>query len=332
MVPFYRTIKQAKQNGFVKTSSMTLALSLRYAYERMKYLPEKSVVKVNNSRMLVSPREGGINRDLFLYKKREPLCTEYLIHSSILKRGSIVLDIGANMGYYVLLESQLVGKTGKVYAVEPVSSTFELLEKNMQLNNVSNVSAFKFAFGEKADYSEIYLCKESNLCAMNKKTVGGKIVGKQKVPVKTVDDFFKGKDGPNFIRMDVEGYEYQIFKGMTETLKGNVRILVELHYGRQFIDPEKMDELFHILEENSFRVRFAIFEDKVEVENNRVVRSLLNKAGYELPIVFSNISLLELKKVLEATNAKPRWPPPWPPITGRDPMCPNVLFEKVSAG
>jgi len=328
MAPFYRTIKQAKRNGLVKSSSMILALSLRYASERVKYIPQEAIVNVYNSKMILFPRQGGINYDLFMYRKREPLCTDYLIHSFILKEGSVVLDIGANIGYYALVESQLVGRTGKVYAVEPVRKTFEVLEKNVSLNQATNVSVYNFAFGERNKGSEIYVCNESNWCAMTKNTVSGKIVGVQKVSVKTIDSFLKGKEPPDLIRMDVEGFEYEIFEGMLQTLKGKVRILLELHYGLPFIEPEKMDALFGILEETGFKVRFAVFEDKVG--ENKVIRSLLDKAGYELPLVFSNISVQGLKKVLETTYAKLCWPKRWEPITGRVPVSPNVLLEKAS--
>jgi len=288
---------------------MILGISLKQVNERLKYLPENSVVKVNNAKMLLSPRRGGINYDLYLYKKREPLCTDYLIKSCILREGDAALDIGANIGYYVLIESQLVGKTGKVYAVEPVTTTFKLMEKNVKLNNLENVSTFNFAFGEEEYTSVIYVCNESNWCAMNKEAVGGKFERTQSVSVKTVDSFLKGKTMPKLVRMDVEGYEYQIIKGMTETLKGDIRLLVELHYGLPFISSEHMDELLGILEKNNFRVRFVVFEDKVQ--ENRVIRYLLKKGGYKLPFFVTNISLQELKKLLKDNR-----------------MSPNVLFEK----
>jgi FkbM family methyltransferase len=327
-IPFNRTIEQFKSHGLSDTSSMILAISLKYASENMKYIPKEATVKVNNSKMRLCPRQGGISRDLFIHKKREPLLTDCLIHSFILREGDVVLDIGANIGYYALVESQIVGKTGKVYAVEPVSSTFELLEENLQVNNANNVSSFNFAFGEKDGDSEIYVCNESNLCTMKKNTASSKIVSSQTVPVETVDSFLKDKRPPNLIRMDVEGYEYEIFKGMTETIKGNSRILMEFHYGRPFIEPADMTELFRLMEKNNFRVRFAIFEDKAH--DNRIVRSLLTKAGYSLPFVFLNISINELQKLLETAYNEPPWPSSWPAITGRTPISPNVLLEKVS--
>ena len=324
-LPFHKTIKQANEKGFVKTVFMLLALSLskKSVLPHLKHIPESAIVEVNKSKMLLFPRKGGINCihfDLFLYKKREPNCTDYLMHSGVLKEGDVVLDIGANIGYYVLIESQLVGKSGKVYAVEPVRSNFELLERNVQLNNLKNVSTFQFAFGdEDAKSGTIYVSDKTNLCTMNRNAAVsgkiGKIVSEEEVPVATVDTFFKDKTPPNFIRMDVEGSEYGIIKGMVKTLNRDIKILMELHPERPYLEPEKVNELFHILEENNFRVRFAVFEDKVE--ENEIAKFLLKKAGNKLPIIASNISLQELKKLVE-NNSRLAYP--------------SVVFEKQNAG
>jgi len=310
-IPFYRTIKQSKEKGFVSTASMLLVLSLRGIFEHLKYLPENAVTEVNNAKMFLLPRKGGIYLDLFSHKKREPICTNYLMHAGVLKEGDVVLDIGANVGYYVLVEAQLVGKSGKVYAVEPVRSNFELLERNVQLNNFKNVSTFQFAFGEKDSKSEIYVSDKSNLCAIKRNAAGGKIISKEEVHMATVDTFFTDKASPNLIRMDVEGYEYEIIKGMAKTLKGDIKILVELHPLRPYLGPEKIDEIFRVLEQNGFGVRFVVFEDKV-VEN-RIVRFLLKKAGDKLPIVAWNISMQELKKLIDDNPKLPN---------------PNVVFER----
>ena len=90
---------------------------------------------------------------------------------------------------------------------------------------------------------------------------------------------------------------------------------MELHPERPYLEPEKVNELFNILEEHNFRVRFAVFEDKVE--ENEVVRFLLKKAGNKLPIIASNISLQEFKKLVE-NNSKLAYP--------------SVIFEKQNAG
>ncbi len=293
---------------------MVLALSLRSIIKHLNAVPEKTIVEVNKSKMLLLPKKRGIHYELFFYKKREPICTDYLMHSGALKEGSVVLDIGANIGYYVLIESQLIGEGGKIYAVEPVHSNFELLNENLQLNNLHNVSTFNFAFGEKTTKSKIYISDKSNLCSMNRQGAGGRIVGAEKVEVFTVDDFLKDKVAPNFIRMDVEGYEYEIIKGMPKTLSGNIKMLIELHPWPPFLDSAKMSEILDILEQNQFTVKFAVFEDKVE--ENEVVKLLLKKAGSKLPLIASNISIQDLRKLL-ADNIRL--------------ASPNVLFVKKAS-
>ncbi len=280
-------------------------------------MPKKgAIVEVNNSKMLVFPKKGAIHRELFLHRKREVMCTDHLIGGGVLKVGDVVLDIGANIGYYVLIESQLVGVKGKVYAVEPVEGNIELLKKNVRLNNLKNVDIFQLAIGECTEESKIYVSNFSNLCSMNKSSTVGQIIGTQSVSKETVDSFLKNKSSPNLIRMDVEGYEYEILRGMHQTLKGDVKILVELH---PYYLREKLGEIFQILKKNRFRVRFAVFEPKVDESKivSKIVDSLWQKGGVELApstFVIENVSLQKLQNIMKEYPS----------------LAPNVLFEKQS--
>lgn len=311
-LPFYRTIKQSKNQGLNALITKLFAIAIKEAIKRLKYMPETKIVMVNKSKMILFPKKGDINTDLYLYRKREPICTEYLINSGIIKKNDVVLDIGANIGYYVLVESQLVGRDGKVYAVEPVRDTFKVLEKNVRLNNLGNVSTYQFAFGDKNSHAEIFVSNQSNLCAMNKEAVGGVVLGVQDVAMMTVDEFVKDKTAPSLVRMDVEGFEYEIIKGMTQTLKGNTKILLELHTQPTCLRPGKLEELLQILEDNHYKIKFIVYEHKVR--ENWVTRVLLRRAGDQLPITGSNISIHHLKEFI--------------PLY-RDLTAPNILFEKM---
>ncbi len=313
-IPFHRTVKMAPKRGFEKTvfiASAILLESFLLQLQRLRYLPKNgTIVKVNNSKMLLFPKNGAIHKDLFLNRKREIMATDYLIGSGVIKKGDVVLDVGANIGYYVLIESQLVGANGKVYAVEPVQDNRELLKKNLQLNNVKNVDTFQLAFGECNEESEIYVSSSCNLSSMNKNTAGGKIIGVQCITKETVDTFLKNKPLPSFIRMDVEGYEYEIFKGMTQTLKGDLKILVELHAN---LLHEKIGEIFKILIQNNFKVRFAAFEGKGK--QNKVVDYLWQKGGIEPPTLNFAVENVSIKKFQKIMKDHPN-------------SYPNVLFEK----
>jgi FkbM family methyltransferase len=281
-------------------------------------LPKNGViVEVNHFKMLLFPKKGAIHFDLFSYKKREFTCTDYLMNGGIIKSGDVALDIGANIGYYALIESQLVGANGKVYAVEPVQGNLELLKKNLRLNNVKNVDTFQLAIGECNEESEIFVSNFSNLCSMDKNTVGGKIIGVQSVSEEAIDAFLNNKPSPNLIRMDVEGYEYKIIRGMPGTLKGDVKILVELH--TNYLSDEKLASIFTILRQNNFSVRFAVFEPKVDESKivNKIINSLLQKGGVTTPspnFVIENVSMQMLQNIMKNY-----------PMT-----APNVLFEKHS--
>lgn len=310
-LPFKKTIKQVSSKGLIKTVASLMALSLTQAKQRGTKLPNEKLIEVNDSEMLVFPSKGAIHTDLFLYKKREPLCTNYLMHSGILKEGDVVLDIGANIGYYALAEAKLVGETGKVYAIEPVASNFQLLQKNVNLNKFSNVETFQYAVGDKNEMADIFVSNMSNLCAVNKDAVGGEIVEVQPVSMITIDEFIKDKKTPKLIRMDVEGYEYEILKGMKDTLKEDIKILMELHPQPGFMHPNKLQELYQILEKNNFRVKFVVFENKV-IENT-VIEILNKKSGIELPVVAANMSIQELKQFV---------------IQYQHLAAPNILLEK----
>jgi FkbM family methyltransferase len=199
-LPFNKTLLQTKHRGIKKTVALLLAVMLKQIMQKTsRKLPKETIIKVNKSQMMVYPTKGAIHKDLYLYKKREPLCTDYLLRANVIKKGDVVLDIGANIGYYALAEAKIVGEKGQVYAVEPVKSNFELLNKNIKLNNLTNVPTFQYAFGDKNARAEIFVSDKANLCAINKDAVGGEIVNVQPVMMKTIDEFVKDKKAPQLI-------------------------------------------------------------------------------------------------------------------------------------
>lgn len=85
----------------------------------------------------------------------EPLETQFLLDT--LKPGQVFVDVGANIGYFSLVASRIVGAEGEVLAFEPETLNYELLESNCQLNGCDNVRNFKAALGEENASGQIYL-------------------------------------------------------------------------------------------------------------------------------------------------------------------------------
>ena len=96
-------------------------------------LKEYHQIKLENGLdMLLSSKDKGLSFQLFLNGTREENVVEEF--TSLLSKDDTVLDIGANLGYYVLIEHEVKN----IIAIEPVLSSFILMNKNVQLNNMQN--------------------------------------------------------------------------------------------------------------------------------------------------------------------------------------------------
>ncbi|MFZ6017574.1 MAG: FkbM family methyltransferase [Nitrospirota bacterium] len=79
-----------------------------------------------------------------------------LLIKRLLSKGMTFLDIGSHVGYYSLLASKLIGETGKVYSFEADNCTFEVLVRNIELNNSRNIEAYRVAVSEKTGEVNFY--------------------------------------------------------------------------------------------------------------------------------------------------------------------------------
>jgi len=75
--------------------------------------------------------------------------------------GATFVDVGANIGYYSIVASPLVGITGRVFAFEPERDNFSLLEKNIQLNQLTNITAVAAALSDTDSDAELFLNEEN---------------------------------------------------------------------------------------------------------------------------------------------------------------------------
>lgn len=158
------------------------------------------------------------------YDSYEPMTTKII--SKLIKDGDVVVDVGANIGYYTLLFSRLVGKNGVVYAFEPGPTNFEFLEKNIELNGYKNIVAEKKAVSDTAGIIKLY---------MHETNPGGHTIKNAYENLKSIDvesitlqNYFSDKK-ICFIKVDVEGAEDLVLKGAGRIIDGNVGIVMEFN-------------------------------------------------------------------------------------------------------
>ncbi|CAB1064576.1 hypothetical protein D1BOALGB6SA_9372 [Olavius sp. associated proteobacterium Delta 1] len=231
--------------------------------------------------------DDGLSRYLVIKDIREDYITETMI--SELHKGDIVVDIGANVGYYALLEAKIVGYKGKVYAIEPVPESVELLRENVQLNKYSNIEIDQMAIGDKTGVASMYVGNWLNRSQMKDLDIYKQELLEHEIStvISTLDDFLENKPFPNIIRMDVEGYEYNVIKGMKRILekKRPLSLFMEFHFRLLGID--KCQELLRMLKTTGFEITEATYEkdEKCITHNNFIenIASYLNSKCRNIP-------------------------------------------------
>jgi len=245
-------------------------------YKLYRKIRRKYVVrKINGFHMALNMHDEGICKDLFLFGIREPYTTQYLQTQHVLHKGDVVFDVGANIGYYVLLEAGLIGENGCVHAFEPVTENYLLLMQNLKLNHIGNVETWPFAVGEQISLKTVYITEKMNLSTLLPSGIQVQIKDKMLVPVFPLDFFTRKFKPPNMVRMDVEGYEYYILKGMKETLKYHPKLLIEIH--SYLLNKKQLDTIFNILEEHGYTPQFAVKEEYCTTKTAKIFNPELKR-------------------------------------------------------
>ncbi len=257
-----KAITIMKNFGFMYLLKRFKEYRLRNKFERMRNdlyernkPKEKTIINVLGNKIIIDPAEHGVHRDLWIDNIREPLVTSEFI--SCLRPDDIVVECGANIGYYALLEAQRVKK---VYAVEPYKKTFDQLNDNIKLNGYTNIETECIGFSDKKGKEKLYINRKSNWNTFREQD---KINEDNYVEcdMNTIDNFFSNKPKkPTVIRMDVEGYEGNILKGAKETLKSIRMIFLELH--GDMIPSEDVLDIIKLIESCGLRICFIAKYDR----------------------------------------------------------------------
>jgi FkbM family methyltransferase len=181
------------------------------------------IATVQGNKMYLDPKD---TLNLSARGVWEPFGTE--IFKKHIRTGDVFLDIGANIGYFTLIASKIVGNEGKVYSFEPDTTNFSILNKNVELNNCKNVTLVKKAVSDKTGKSDFYLDKND----LGKHSIFNLDQGKR-IEIETVklDDYFRNYSGKiDLIKMDIQGAEWLAIRGMKNMLEKNekVKIYTEL--------------------------------------------------------------------------------------------------------
>jgi FkbM family methyltransferase len=170
----------------------------------------------------------------FLYRQYGSHIYNYITRN--LRGGDVFLDIGANVGYFTLIASRVVGATGSVHAFEPEENNFKKLRKNVELNKLSNVSIYQSALSDSTGDAALYV---------NPKNEGGHSLlpnPLQETKIVSTIVFDEWADSVRLSRLrlckiDVEGFELSVLKGMEQTLRNteSLEIICEVRRNQKIL-------------------------------------------------------------------------------------------------
>ncbi len=132
--------------------------------------------------------------------------------------GSVVVDVGANIGLYTLRFARRAGPQGRVVAFEPDAENFTLLEANIAANGYANIAAVRKAVSDRTGVSTLYRCVENRGDHMLFNPGGWSGATTEVV---ALDDYFAPGERVDFIKIDIQGAEVLAFRGMKRVLLDN---------------------------------------------------------------------------------------------------------------
>ena len=183
------------------------------------------------------------------------------LQKAILKfvhRGDTVYDVGANLGYFALSLSKQVGPSGKVAAFEPVPQNLQLLRENIEHNQLTNIEVFDVAVSDEDGQAEIRIPDNLAMASLVWHTQNRACIQHAARTI-AIDNLVQtGRlPLPTFVKIDVEGAEALVVRGMRRTIASAKPVL--------FIEcsDSGREETWRLLSDCGYECRSAVTSERV---------------------------------------------------------------------
>lgn len=224
----------------------------KFVYKKL-FVPNKpNYIEVEGFKLYLHKGEDLLSDSLLISKEYEPVETKII--KGLIKEGDVVIDAGANIGYYTVLMSRAVGSTGKVYAFEPGKECFDLLKRNVEENGCKNVCLINKALSDKEGNIKFYINEKDK--ASSSLLEEAKHLGTTEWNAEHTEVVVKGTTldkevikEVDFMKMDIEGAELNALLGGESLLKTCKRMVIEVPEDRR-----DFEDIKQLLIENKYKI------------------------------------------------------------------------------
>lgn len=216
----------------------------------------------------VTASRGDRLLNLFLHRFRLMGTTELRTLEKFVKPGMTVVDAGANQGLYTLVLSRLAGPSGRVFSFEPDPDLFRTLSLNCDQNHAGNVERHNCALGAEAGEMNLFRSRVNAGDNRLAKSDHEDWFEPVSVKVSTLDSILQSAS-VDFIKIDVQGWEFEVLKGMANLWANNPDLCIYFEFwpfGLRRAGCEPL-ELLQYMENNSFRLYEPRSDDSIPVSD-----------------------------------------------------------------
>jgi FkbM family methyltransferase len=180
----------------------------------------------------------------------------------LVPRGAVVIDIGANIGYYTLLCARLAGPDGRVYAFEPEPQSYRLLTNNVWMNGYRNVITERCALADHAGSARFWVNRGSNQGDHRLYDPGEPGRDVLEVDCGALDEILPAGLAVQLVKIDIQGGEPSAVRGMEAVLARSpgARLLTEFWPHGLALAGSSGREYLDLLEDLGFRKIFDVDE------------------------------------------------------------------------
>jgi FkbM family methyltransferase len=163
-----------------------------------------------------------------LYVFRDDFEPDLAVLRNYLGAKATMVDVGANYGMFSLVASRLVGESGRVLAFEPANATFAVLKRNLESNDVRNVTPFRMALSDSAGTMRLYHDVDATRNSLAPTTRSQDF---EEVQTGTLDEVLAKAHvhQVDFIKIDVEGADELVCRGAMNTLRVSLPVVLFEH-------------------------------------------------------------------------------------------------------
>ncbi|MEU6676901.1 FkbM family methyltransferase [Streptomyces sp. NPDC046925] len=244
--------------GYVRNAPGSLAkgpLSARFLNAYLRDHPRQRVVEARFGARFACDSRDLIQRYISLYGVWEPHMTRWL--RSRLRDGDTFVDVGANIGYFAILGSRLVGSTGQVVAIEASPAFHDRVRQHVKLNGCGNVRTVNEAVSDSHKKLTFVLASSHNMGANSIVPYDGPAESSFEMAARPLPEILHEDElaRARVIKIDVEGAEGGVIRGLAPAigqLRPDVEIAVEVTPDRMEQLGDSIDELLETMARNGF--------------------------------------------------------------------------------